>query len=43
MFMDQQSAFEEIKKDGRKETVYYDPQDIYMIHKINDPQDIQEI
>ena len=37
------SAFEEIKNDGRKRTVYYDSQDGDMNHKINDTQDIQEI
>ena len=37
------SASEEIKKDGRKDTVYHEPQELYMIQKINDNQDIQEI
>ena len=37
------SASEDIKKDGRKDTVYYEPQELFMIQKINDNQDIQEI
>ena len=37
------SASEGIKKDGRKETVYHEPQELYMIQKINVNQDIQEI
>merc|ERR1712228_478587 len=38
------SASEGIKKDGRKDTVYHDTtEELYMIQKVNDNQDIQEI
>ena len=37
------SASEGIKKDVRKDTVYYEPQELCMIHKMNDNQDIQEM
>merc|ERR1712228_1094443 len=38
------SASEGIKKDGRKDTVYHDTtEELYMIQKVNDNQDIQEM
>ena len=37
------SASEGIKKDGRKDTVYHEPEELYMIQKVNDNQDIQEM
>ena len=37
------SASEGIKKDVRKDTVYYEPQELFMNQKINDNQDIQEM